>query len=60
MMTSVHYRPQTAAETLSLVVIGVDPWLAVGQFLGDWRRTAPSRPLQLLSRTTTRCLSGRG
>jgi len=42
MTTRVEYRPQTAAETLRLVVDGVDSWLAVGQFLDDWRRTAPA------------------
>lgn len=31
------YQPQAAAETLRLIVGGVAPWLAVGQFLDDWR-----------------------
>jgi|GraSoiStandDraft_16_1057320.scaffolds.fasta_scaffold1875085_1 hypothetical protein len=42
MTTSVEYRPQTAAETLSLIVRDRDPWLAIGQFLDDWRRTPPA------------------
>ncbi len=36
------YEPQTAAETLRLIAGGVDPWLAFGQLLDDWRRTAPA------------------
>jgi hypothetical protein len=44
-MTIHEYRPQTAAETVGLVAGGTDPWLAIGQFLDDWRRTpAPQRP----------------
>lgn len=34
-----EYEPQTAAETLDLIVGGVGPWLAIGQFLDDWRAT---------------------
>ena len=40
-MTAPEYRPQTAADAVRLVADGVDPWLAVGQFLDDWRRRAP-------------------
>jgi hypothetical protein len=39
-MQTSEYQPQSAAETLSLIAQGVDPWLAFGQFLDDWRRTA--------------------
>jgi len=40
-----EYQPQTAAATLRLIASGVDPWLALGQFLDDWRRTdAAQRP----------------
>ena len=38
-----EYRAQTATETLGFIVNGVDPWLAIGQFQDDWRRTAVSR-----------------
>ncbi|MBI2939486.1 MAG: hypothetical protein HYY04_03530 [Chloroflexi bacterium] len=38
-----EYRPQTAAETTQLIADGTDPWLAIGQFLDDWRRLAPSQ-----------------
>jgi hypothetical protein len=34
-----EYRPQSAAVTMRLIRAGVDPWLAMGQFLDDWRRT---------------------
>jgi len=39
-MTTRHHaahQRQTAAETLALIVRGRDPWLALGQFLDDWR-----------------------
>jgi hypothetical protein len=32
-----EYERQTAADTFRLIVRGVDPWLAFGQFLDDWR-----------------------
>ena len=41
------YRPQTAAATLGFIVDGVDPWLAFGQFLDDWRRVNPAERPQL-------------
>ena len=44
-----EYQPQTAAATLSLILEGLDPWLAVGQFLDDWRRTDPADRLRLVS-----------
>jgi hypothetical protein len=34
-----EYRPQSALETVHLIVGGKDPWLAFGQFLDNWRRT---------------------
>ena len=42
-----EYQPQTAAATLRLIVQGTDPWIAIGQFLDDWRRTSPERRLDL-------------
>jgi hypothetical protein len=42
-----EYQPQTAAATLRLIVQGTDPWLAIGQFLDDWRRTDSERRLDL-------------
>ncbi len=44
-----EYRPQTAAETLALIVEGVEPWLAIGQFLDDWRGTEPHARQRLVS-----------
>lgn len=41
--TNPKYEAQTAAETLSLIAAGTDPWVAVGQFLDDWRRSDPSQ-----------------
>ena len=37
MTPSPEFERQTAAETLRLITEGVDPWLALGQFLDDWR-----------------------
>ncbi|MBI3977899.1 MAG: hypothetical protein HY331_06915 [Chloroflexi bacterium] len=37
-----EYQPQTAAESLRIIAGGADPWLAIGQFLDDWRRTSPA------------------
>src|SRR5262249_40060338 len=38
-----EYIRQTAAETFRLIAAGVDPWLAFGQFLDDWRRADPAQ-----------------
>ncbi|MBI4318995.1 MAG: hypothetical protein HY675_10945 [Chloroflexi bacterium] len=43
MKPSPKYQPQTAAETLRLIISGVGPWLALGQFVDDWRGTDPAR-----------------
>lgn len=48
MKTHPEYRAQTAAATLRLIAEGVDPWLALGQFLDDWRGTSRSRRLDLV------------
>ena len=47
MTTRPEYRAQTAAEALRYIVEGVDPWLAVGQFQDDWRRTELPRRAEL-------------
>ncbi|MHB1415656.1 MAG: hypothetical protein ACYC1C_10410 [Chloroflexota bacterium] len=44
-----EYRPQTAAETLAQIVAGVEPWLAIGQFLDDWRETELSARWHLVN-----------
>jgi hypothetical protein len=46
---SPDYRPQTAAATLQRVADGDDPWLAVGQFLDDWRREEATDRLRLVA-----------
>ncbi len=35
------YRPGTAADAFVRLVQGENPWVAIGDFLDDWRRTAP-------------------
>jgi hypothetical protein len=32
------YEPQTARQTLVRIRAGVEPWLAIGDLLDDWRR----------------------
>lgn len=41
--------PQTAADTLRRIGEGAEPWLALGQFLDDWRRTDRSARPHLAS-----------
>lgn len=43
-----EYQAQSAAATLRLIVGGVDPWLALGQFLDDWRGTDRAERLKLV------------
>lgn len=49
MMQNADYQRQTAAETLQLVIEGVEPWLAVGQFLDDWRGASVDQRPSLIS-----------
>lgn len=44
-----EYQPQTAAETLTLISEGVEPRLAIGQFLDDWRGTEPHKRHHLVA-----------
>jgi hypothetical protein len=37
------WEPLTAADGVRMILGGVDPWLAFGQFLDDWRRTGLAR-----------------
>ena len=43
-----EYPAQTAAATIQLITEGVDPWLALGQLLDDWRGAPPSRRANLV------------
>ena len=45
---SATYRPATAAESFRRVIRGEDPRLALGDFLDDWRRTAPALRMPLV------------
>ena len=38
-----EYEPRSAAVTMALIASGVDPWLALSQFLDDWRNSEPAR-----------------
>ena len=53
MSQNVEYQPQTAAETVRLIAAGTDPWLAIGQFLDDWRRTEVARRPSLVGEPPT-------
>jgi hypothetical protein len=33
------WKPLTATDGMRMILGGVDPWLAFGQFLDDWHRT---------------------
>jgi hypothetical protein len=44
-----EYRAQTACTTLQLIADGVDPWLALGQFLDDWRGMVTTRRSGLIT-----------
>lgn len=44
-----EYQPQTAAETLGSIATGIDPWLAIGQFLDDWRGSELERRSDLVA-----------
>src|SRR5438034_8636783 len=44
-----EYQPRTAAMTLAVISEGTDPWVALGQFLDDWRRTNRASRLGLVS-----------
>ena len=49
MSPSREYEPQSATATFRLIAEGVDPWLALGQLLDDWRGADPSERLRLVS-----------
>jgi hypothetical protein len=56
-----RYQPQTATATLQRIDDGTDPWVALGDFLDDWRRTPSTErpglvtaPLQPVSEPNAR------
>lgn len=49
MKSNPEYQRQTAAATLRLIARGTDPWLALGQFLDDWRGADPVQRPRLVS-----------
>lgn len=42
------YRPQTALETLARIRTGTGPWVAIGDFLDDWRRSSHDERLAMI------------
>lgn len=34
--TRLEYRPQTTVDTMARIAAGIDPWIAVRDFLEDW------------------------
>ncbi len=43
------YQPWTAAATFARLVQGANPWLAIGEFLDDWRFASPEQRLSLIA-----------
>lgn len=41
--TRLAYRPQTTVDTMARIEAGVDPWIAVRDFLEDWTYLPESR-----------------
>lgn len=50
-MTSTKYRwhRQTNAETLQRIYNGTTPWVAIGDFLDDWKRSAVEDRFELVA-----------
>ena len=46
---SPEYRRQSAAHTLQRILDGGDPWVALGQFLDDWRSEGIDRRAGLIA-----------
>lgn len=43
------WKPQTIAETYARIIADPEhPWLAIGDFLDDWRSTTPDKRLALV------------
>ena len=42
------YQPQTGQQTLDRIRAGVEPWVAVGDLLDDWRRADDTERRQMV------------
>ena len=49
MILPVGYHAQTAAETFARIQMGTTPWVAIGDFLDDWRRLPPEQRAALVA-----------
>ncbi|GAC1369089.1 MAG: hypothetical protein NVSMB44_35910 [Ktedonobacteraceae bacterium] len=43
-----HWHRQTIAETFERILKGTTPWVAIGDFLDDWRRSAVAHRYELV------------
>jgi len=44
-----RYRPSTVAEAYERIQRSTTPWVAIGDFLDDWRRTSPAERPSLVA-----------
>lgn len=44
-----QYQPQSVAAAFERLLQGTDPWIAIGDFLDDWRRTARKKRAALVT-----------
>ncbi len=47
------YRPRTATDTFERIRAGSDPWIAIGDFLDDWRSVPPEQRQELVTTPIT-------
>lgn len=48
MKESYHWHRYSAAESFERLVQGENPWVALGDFLDDWKRSTPSDRFELV------------
>ena len=48
-MTSYHWHRYSTAESFERITQGEDPWVALGDFLDDWRRSNPEDRFALVA-----------
>ncbi len=51
------YQPSTVADTFEQIRAGPDPWIAIGNFLDDWRRLVSPEQRQNLVATSIAAVS---